>query len=132
MPHAVAAALVMGSGGADAFAADTLQDGAIARLRQRVSVAPYVPELPAPNDRPARLSLKLVDGRRLEAECLSAQGGPDRPLPPETVYGKLDALAVPAYPRIRLVCEELAGLPDRRLAQGWRSIVDEFVSPEVV
>ena len=132
MPHAVAAALVMGSGGADAFAADTLQDGAITRLRQRVSVAPYVPALPAPNDRPARLSLKLVDGRRLEAECLSAQGGPDRPLPPETVYGKLDALAVPAYPRIRLVCEELAGLPDRRLAQGWRSIVDEFVSLEVV
>ena len=44
MPHAVAAALVMGSGGADAFAADTLQDGAIARLRQRVSVAPYVPQ----------------------------------------------------------------------------------------
>ena len=129
MPHAVAAALVMGSGGADAFAADTLQDGAIARLRQRVSVAPYVPALPAPNDRPARLSLKLVDGRRLEAECLSAQGGPDRPLPPETVYGKLDALAVPVYPRIRLVCEELAGLPDLRLAQGWRSIVDEFVSP---
>jgi 2-methylcitrate dehydratase PrpD len=131
MPHAVAAALVTGSGGAEAFAAATLEDPAIAVLRDRVSVAPYAPALPAPNDRPARLNFKLRGGRIVEAECLSAQGGPDRPLPPETVYGKLDLLAVPVYPRMRLVCEDLAALPPARLVQGWRSIVDEFVSPGV-
>ena len=130
MPHAVAAALVTGSGGADAFAATTLDDPVLGALRGRVRVAAWAPELPAPNDRPARVRVTLSGGRSLTGECLSAQGGPDRPLPPDTVWHKLDTLAGPVYPRMRGIFEELAALAPARLAQGWTSIVNELVANE--
>jgi len=82
LPHAVASALVMGSGGAEAFAFDTLARPDIGDLRMRVRVKPYDAELPPPNDRPARAEIRFKDGRVLAAECLSARGGADRPLPP--------------------------------------------------
>jgi 2-methylcitrate dehydratase PrpD len=54
LPHAVASALVMGSGGAEAFAFDTLTRSDIGGLRAKVRVKPYEDDLPPPNDRPAR------------------------------------------------------------------------------
>jgi 2-methylcitrate dehydratase PrpD len=126
MSHAMAAALVMGSGGADAFAAATLADGRLARLRERVRVKAWEDVPPPPNDRPARVVVELAGGERLTAECLSAQGGPDRPLPPETVLQKMSALAVPAYPRVRGVFEALMTLPATRRAQGWDDIITEI------
>lgn len=126
MSHAVAAAVATGTGGADAFTSATLGDPAIDRLRARVSVAARDIELPPPNDRPARVVIDLMDGSRIDAECLSAVGGPDRPLPPEVVFEKVDTLAAPAYPRIRPVLEALARLEPLRIGAGWRDLVDEF------
>ncbi len=126
MSHAMAAALATGSGGAEAFAAATLADPAIARLRERVSVKAWQPELPPPNDRPARVTVELRDGRRLQAECLSAKGGPDRPLPAHVVLEKMGALASPVYPNMRRVFEELLESPASRMARGWADIVTEI------
>ncbi len=126
MSHAVAAALVTGTGGAAAFEARTLADRAIGRLREKLTVSPWKPDLPPPNDRPARVTVELRDGRKLQGECLSAIGGPDRPLPPETVFEKMSALAAPVYPKMRPLFEELAALPPRRMAQGWSDLVGEF------
>jgi 2-methylcitrate dehydratase PrpD len=126
MSHAIAAALAMGSGGADAFAAATLADERLARLRERVRVRPWENVAPPPNDRPARVVVELAGGERLSAECLSARGGPDRPLPPETVLEKMSALAAPVYPRMRGVFEDLMALPAARRAQGWTDIVTEI------
>ena len=126
MPHAIAAAIVTGSGGAEAFAAGTLSEPAIGRLRERVTVAPWTPNLPPPNDRPARVTVTLRSGEKLEAECLSAAGGPDRPLPPGTVLGKMSSLAAPVYPGIRPVFEDLMRMTPQRMTQGWAGIVGEF------
>jgi len=126
MPHAIAAALVTGTGGAQAFAASTLAEPAIGRLRERVTLAPWTPPLPPPNDRPARVTVELRDGGKLEAECLSAAGGPDRPLPPEIVFDKISALAAAVYPKMRSVFETLASLPAARMDAGWADIVSEF------
>src|SRR6185295_10070473 len=52
MPHAMAAVAVRRSGGQSAFASDTLDDPAIARLRQAVRLQPYAPIAPWPSDRP--------------------------------------------------------------------------------
>jgi 2-methylcitrate dehydratase PrpD len=125
MSHAMAAALATGSGGAEAFAAATLADPVIARLPERVSVKPWQPELPPPNDRPARVTVELRDGRTLQAECLSAKGGPDRPLPLQVVLEKMTALASPVYPNMRRVFEELLESPASRMARGWADIVTE-------
>ncbi len=128
MSHAVAAALVTGTGGAEAFAASTLDTPAIDRLRRRVSVTPRRQALPPPHDRPARVIVELEGGARLEAECLSAVGGPDRPLPAEVVFDKASSLAAPVYPRIREVLESIASLAPERLAQGWADTVHELCS----
>lgn len=132
MSHAVAAALIIGSGGAEAFAAATLAEPRLGRLRERVAMKPWTPELAPPNDRPARVTIELRDGRRFQRECLSAQGGPDRPLPAATVFEKLSSLAAPAYPNIRAVFEALSELSPTRLAQGWSDIIDEFATTGVV
>lgn len=129
MPHAVAAALVTGSGGAEAFAAATLARDDIGSLRPRVRVEPYSPELPPPNDRPARVTIRLRDGRTVAGECLSARGGPDRPLPPDTVSDKLRQLAAPVYPAIDGVLAPVRALEQSALARGWRDLVDDFTTP---
>jgi 2-methylcitrate dehydratase PrpD len=126
MSHAMAAVLATGSGGADAFAAATLTDPAIARLRERVSVKPWQPSLPPPHDRPARVSVTMRDGSTLRGECLSAQGGPDRPLPTQVVLEKMETLAAPAYPGMRRVFDQLLALEPARMRQGWADIVGEM------
>jgi hypothetical protein len=126
MSHAVAAALVTGTGGAEAFTAATLTEPAIGRLRGRVKVSLREVELPPPNDRPARVTLELRDGATVSSECLSAVGGPDRPLPLQVVFDKATSLAAPVYPKIRPVLESLAGLAPARRGAGWADIVSEF------
>jgi 2-methylcitrate dehydratase PrpD len=126
MPHAIAAAFVTGTGGADAFTAATLAEPRIAQLRQRVSMAPWTADLTPPNDRPARVTVELRGGGRFAAECLSAAGGPDRPLPPSVVFDKMSALAAPVYPKMRPLFEELCTLPPARLRAGWSDLVKEF------
>jgi 2-methylcitrate dehydratase PrpD len=126
LPHTVAAALVTGSGGADAFASDTLHNPAIAHLRERVVIAPYAPLPAPPNDRPAQVRVRLHDGRTFEAQCLSAQGGPDRPFPPAVLASKLAALAAPVYPRLPDVLSKVLSLDATRMEQGWAAIVADF------
>jgi 2-methylcitrate dehydratase PrpD len=123
MPHAVAAALLKAEAGAAAFAADTLEDEAIARLRERVHTTAWEPLLPPPNDRPARVTVHLRDGSQLSAECLSARGGPDRPLPADTWRTKLQALAAPAYPGIVALFDGIVGGDAHRRAQPWAELV---------
>ena len=126
MPHAVAAAFVTGTGGAEAFSAATLGEPRIAQLRRRVRVAPWTADLTPPNDRPARVTVELRSGARVQAECLSAAGGPDRPLPSSTVFDKVSALAAPVYPKMRQLLEALAGLPVAGMGRGWSDLVKEF------
>ena len=114
---------------AEAFAAVTLAHGEIEALRKLVRVTPYSPDLPPPNDRPARASVRWRDGRVLVAECLSARGGSDRPLPPETVTDKLLQLAAPVYPAIVDTLAPLRALEPQALARGWRETVDAFTQP---
>jgi 2-methylcitrate dehydratase PrpD len=126
LPHAVAAALVEGSGGADAFASVTLHDRDIARLRERVVIAPYA-DLPAPpHDRPSRVRVRMRDGFTIEARCLSAQGSPDRPFFPDVLHSKIEGLTAAAYPRLPGVLASMLAFEPERLAQGWSDIVADF------
>ncbi len=127
LPHAVAAVLVVGDSGAEAFGTPSLRNEAIGRLRTRVSMAPFEPAPPPPHDRPARVSVTLADGRRLQAECLSAIGSPDRPAPAGAVQDKLRTLAAPAFARIVPVFEELGELDAGVRARRWPQVVQSFL-----
>jgi 2-methylcitrate dehydratase PrpD len=128
MPHAVASALLRGEAGAAAFDAHSLHDPAIAELRGRVSTSAWTPELSPPHDRPARVNVRLQDGRTIKAECLSARGGPDRPLPADAWVEKMEALAAPAYPGIVEIFQALVRCEPGRMTQQWSETVVDITS----
>ena len=128
-PHAVGATLVLGSGGPEAFTGVALHDPAIARLRDRVLVAPYSPLPTPPNDRPARIGIRLKNGAQYVSECLSAQGGPDRPFPASSFIEKITALTHPVYPDFVTVFEEMQLLKPSQLSASWPDIVGRICTP---
>jgi len=126
LPHAVATALVGGSAGADAFATARLREPQIAALREKVTLSTYAPQRPPPYDRPARITISFTDGRTLSGECLSAQGGPDRPFDKSVLTDKIRELTEPVYPDAPAVLRSVMLLESRRKSQGWAEIVGEL------
>ena len=123
LPHIVASIAHLRHAGAEAFSAATLTDPAIAALRERVVLELYEPERPWPEDRPARVTWLLRTGERLQAECRSARGGPDRPFAPSEILDKLRGITAPAYPRMADTCEALVALDGALLETPWSEAV---------
>lgn len=124
LQHIAAAALVHRAGDAGAFGAAGLTDPAVARLRPRVSMAPWSPLPAAPHDRPARVTITLDDGQNLSAECLSAPGNPDRPIGAAALAAKIAGAAEGILPG-------LATLPDRAARDGarpWRQVLTDIAA----
>lgn len=107
VPHVVASVLASGRSDADVFAAPGLADPTVVALRERVRLVPYEPLPAAPHDRPARITLRRVDGSAQSSECLSAVGGPDRPLGEDEVLAKAGELVGPSLPRFVTVARDL-------------------------
>jgi 2-methylcitrate dehydratase PrpD len=126
VPHVVAAVLASGSTDAGVFGGARLADPAVAALRQRVVIAPFEPERPAPHDRPARVSVRLADGYRLSATCLSAVGGPDRPLAPADVLAKAALLTAGTRPAFAAASRRLADGADG-LDQRWADVLADLL-----
>jgi 2-methylcitrate dehydratase PrpD len=85
---------VRGSAGLDAFAEAALHDPAIATLRRRVQVAedPELTKL-VPRLKPARVTVRLRDGRSATRACEASRGGFDRPYERDEVLVKFRELA---------------------------------------
>ena len=126
IPHIAAVASLLGHAGAEAFTAATLDDPAIGALRARVELRPFEPEQPWPNDRPARVTWVLASGERLEAECLSARGGPDRPYSPAEIMAKVRDITAPVYPAYPAIAKDLIGLEQGLMAQPWEAVVERL------
>ncbi|MDO9403276.1 MAG: MmgE/PrpD family protein [Polaromonas sp.] len=75
-----------------------LDDEAVTRLRQRVRLVERQPHSPAPHDRAATVRLVFADGHEAVQTCLSAFGGPDRPMDRAAVLQKSRALAGGQWP----------------------------------
>ena len=123
LPHIVASVSHLRHAGAEAFSAATLTDPAIAALRERVVLELYEPERPWPEDRPARVTWLLRTGERLQAECRSARGGPDRPFAPSEILDKLRGIVLPVYPHVAETCQALVALDDALLDMTWTDAV---------
>ncbi len=126
MPHIAAAATLTGHAGAEMFTAASLDDPTLAVLRARVELKLFEPELPAPNDRPARVTWQLASGEAVTAECLSARGGPDRPFAPAEIMAKLATITGPVYPGFAAIAEDLIGLAPELLDRPWDAVVARF------
>src|SRR3990172_2330103 len=94
IPYALAARLVLGECGAEAFRDPALGDPRIRAVAWGVEVVED-PALNAalPGRRPARVEVRLADGEVLSREVGTASGDFDRPYPRETLREKFLGLA---------------------------------------
>ena len=135
MPHALAASLVYGHGGAEAFSTQSMNDERVARMRQRVAMRLVDEELPWPHDRPAFVTLVTADGQRFSANCLSARGGPDRPFSNDELWQKIADLSrtsAPGLTRTMQALHDQCQLPsqDPTWLRTWNVVVDQiFTAP---
>lgn len=127
MPHAMAAVAARRSGGQSAFARDTLDDPAIARLRHAVRLQPYAPIAPWPNDRPARVSWRLSDGTVWDAAVENARGGADQPFSTDELLGKIEELTGAVFPAMSGVLRGLIADPHAAAATPWRDVVAQMI-----
>jgi 2-methylcitrate dehydratase PrpD len=127
IPQIVAATCVFGHAGADAFAAPTLHMPEIRRIRERTEMRLFEPEMPPPHDRPARVTITLDDGQTVSDQCLSAQGGPDHPFPPEVILEKGATITAGVYPDFAPVLASLYALDASVLERRWDDLVGEMV-----
>jgi len=94
LPHAAAVMIVRGHAGYDAIDDAALQDPEIAALRQRVRVEED-PAMSAqvPRLKPARVTLRLRDGREYTQACDSHRGDFHQPYPDAEIRAKFRELA---------------------------------------
>ncbi|MGE5271413.1 MAG: MmgE/PrpD family protein [Thiohalocapsa sp.] len=94
LPHAAAAMVVRGGAGFAELDDSALADPAIAALRHRVDIAedPAMSAL-APRLRPARVTLRLTDGRQATVACDSHRGDFNEPFAESEIRAKFRELA---------------------------------------
>lgn len=126
--HVVATAQVHGHARAEAFAATTLDDPVIGGLRERIELRRYEPILPRPNDRPARITFELADGSAITRECLSAQGGPDRPFDEQVIFDKIRDITHSSCPGFGPAFESLLALDPSALGRSWQALIAEALA----
>jgi 2-methylcitrate dehydratase PrpD len=129
MPHAIAATVQLGTAGARAFTEDKLRDEGIARLRERVRLAPYPDIKPAPNDRPARVTMRFGDGAEMSAVVESARGGADKPFDEPTILSKLAENAGAVFPQVPKTMTGIIRGDKDLLSQGWKETLAGMVKP---
>ena len=127
MPHAIAATVQLGSAGARAFTQDKLEDAQIAKLRSRVRLQPYPDLKPAPNDRPARVTMRFGDGAEMSAVVESARGGADKPFDELTLLSKLAENAGSVFPAVPETMKKVIAGDSDLLSQSWRDALARMV-----
>jgi 2-methylcitrate dehydratase PrpD len=127
IPHAIAATARLGTAGASAFTFDKLNEAGIAKLRRRVRLAPYPDLKPWPKDRPARVTMRFVDGGEMSAVCESARGGADQPFDEPTLLSKLAENAAGVFPAAPEILARVIRGDGALAARSWREAVADMV-----
>jgi 2-methylcitrate dehydratase PrpD len=129
IPYALAARLVLGHCGVDAFRPPALEDPRIRTLARRVDVVED-PALTAavPDRRPARVEVRLAGGEVARHQVDSPAGEFDRPYPREDLREKFLELTAPIFggrgaAAAWSLCEGTEGLKEaRELTDGLRAL----------
>jgi 2-methylcitrate dehydratase PrpD len=127
MPHAIAATVQLGTAGARAFTQDKLEDAEISKLRKRVRLQPYPNIKPAPNDRPARVTMRFNDGAEMSAVVESARGGADKPFDEPTLLSKLAENSAAVFPAVPETLKKVIAGDSDLLSQSWRDALARMV-----
>ncbi len=97
VPYVVAACLVLGHAGRDAFKSEALTHPEVRALAERVDVTED-PGFSAmtPSKRPSRVTIRFRDGTQRQATTHGSTGDPDRPMAAAALEAKFYELASPA------------------------------------
>jgi 2-methylcitrate dehydratase PrpD len=121
LPHAAAALIINGNTGFNSLNDAALQDPTIAALRQRVHVAEDAAlTAAAPRLKPARVTLKLKDGRQTTHTCDSPRGDCLNPYTEAEIRTKFRELAGPMITRAG--CAEIEQAIER--CEQWQSVAE--------
>ncbi len=115
--HVVATAIVNGHAGPSAFTREAIADPDVARLRDLTRLEAFSPLPPWPQDRPAHVTVDFLDGARISSTCMSAPGGPDRPLSAREIVAKAEAVAGTACPSFAGMARQIVAMDDAVLDQ---------------
>jgi 2-methylcitrate dehydratase PrpD len=101
LPYTAAVAMLLDAGVPDSFGAQARSRDDVRRLVERVT-AVEDPRLQAffPARFPGAVTIRLRDGRVLDAEVIDSESSPARPLPRERVREKFDTLTQDLLPRL--------------------------------
>jgi 2-methylcitrate dehydratase PrpD len=127
MSHIVAATIVFGHAGVEAFGSLALRKPEIVELRSKIELRPFLPEQEWPNDRPARVTVELKNGVVLTRECMSAKGGPDRPFTEEEILRKVTQITSDVYPDLAPSLTEFLALTSEKKAERWDTLVGRLI-----
>jgi len=100
IPHAVAATIINGASATENFLHQSMSNTSIASVRERVVMQELSNVRPWPYDRPAKVTIELVNGDKFSESCEAALGSSSRPLDPPTVLEKINNLSKACAPNL--------------------------------
>jgi len=100
IPHAVAATIINGASATENFLHQSMSNTSIASVRERVVMQELSNVRPWPYDRPAKVTIELVNGDKFSESCEAALGSSSRPLDPPTVLEKINNLSKAYAPNL--------------------------------
>jgi hypothetical protein len=92
-----------------------------------VRLQPYPDLKPAPNDRPARVTMRFNDGAEMSAVVESARGGADKPFDEPTLLSKLAENAGAVFPQIPGAMTGIIRGDKDILSKGWKETLAAMV-----
>ena len=104
-----------------------VDDPQISKLRMCVRLQPYPNIKPAPNDRPARVTMRFNDGAEMSAVVESARGGADKPFDEPTLLSKLAENAGAVFPAVPDTLKKVIAGDPNLLSQSWRDALARMV-----
>ena len=100
IPHAVAATIINGASATENFLHQSMSDTSIASVREKVVMQELSNVRPWPYDRPAKVTIELINGDKFSESCEAALGSSSRPLDPPTVLEKINNLSKACAPNL--------------------------------
>ena len=127
--YCVAVALLKGHVGLDEFAPETLADPNVRRLLGRIALVADDTLGQVSGQRPARVSIRLANGKTLSAQAEVRKGDPERPLTAAEKREKCVRLAASAWGSegAENIIAAVAALPEARSVMAWAEGLRGFI-----
>lgn len=127
--YCVAVALLKGHVGLDEFAPEALADPNVRRLLQRIALVADDTLGQVSGQRPARVSIRLTNGKTLSAQAEVRKGDPERPLTSAEKREKCVRLAASAWGSegAESIIAAVAALPEARSVMAWAEGLRGFI-----